>query len=182
MTTRKLTDGETALCRKIFGTAIDYDRVRVHAGVFMRFQPQNCSMAPNGQLYMAGNYKNDYAATDAFWRSHFIHEMTHVWQYQNKVLNPIIAAAQITLAHNFNYSAGYDYRLEHGKDLTAYNMEQQACIVQDYYRITVEQDDRHSGRCQNECAISDRLPLYHAVLKNFLNNPGYKTQPKPPQP
>lgn len=185
MTNRHLTAGEIALCKTVFGTSIDYAKVTVHPTRFLPFQPSGCSMAPNGHLYMYGTFKDDYTAEGAEWRTHFMHEMTHVWQYQNKVLDPIMAAIELTIRSGFNYMAGYAYKLEAGKDLVSYNMEQQASIVEDYYALTRESNPFHQGRCQNSCSHDEKIALYETVLKQFLKNPHYARRnelPKPPRP
>lgn len=186
MTTRMLCAGEIALCQTVFGNSIDYAAVRVHSTPFLPLiQPKGCSMAPNGQLYMYGTYQDDYSK-DADWRIHFIHEMTHVWQYQNKVLDPVKAGIEIALAHKFNYMAGYAYTLESGRAFTSYNMEQQASIVEDYFALVHEGAFWHGGRCQNNCSPADKIGLYESVLKDFLKDPAYvrkngpASPPKPP--
>jgi len=62
--------------------------------------------------------------------------MTHVLQYQNNILNPITSAIGEMIKHAFHYSDVYKYTLEESKDLLDYGMEQQAVIVEDYFRIT----------------------------------------------
>jgi hypothetical protein len=160
MAARPLTAGETDLARRVFGTAIDYDKVRVHDTTFLPGLPPDTAMAPNGQLYMARLYKPDYAQGNLRDQHLFIHEMTHVWQYQNKILHPIAAAADLSLRHKFNYGAAYAYCLEDGKDLLDYNMEQQACIVADHFHALC------MGDAEKCAALSE-------PLSRFLENPCY---------
>jgi hypothetical protein len=56
-------------------------------------------------------------------RAHFVHELTHVWQYQNG-RNLILTRPPL---------ARYRYTLKPGKAFTRYGIEQQACIVADAY-------------------------------------------------
>jgi hypothetical protein len=51
MESRALTPGEIALCRSVFGDAIDYAKVRLIKGKWWPFQPRNAAMAPNGRIY-----------------------------------------------------------------------------------------------------------------------------------
>lgn len=171
---RKLTSGEIDLARLVFGDAIDYAKVEVTNARFTGFHPKGVAMAPDGNLYMPECYSTDYAAESSYWRGCFIHEMAHVWQFQQKILNPVTEALMLNYRHAFNYRAAYDYRLETGKDLLDYNMEQQASILQDYFMRTLENENSWEGRCKNK-GISDdqRRDLYESVLKNFAANPSY---------
>lgn len=174
---RVLTAGEITLAREVFGNSLDYDRVRITEGRFHPLHPRGTGMAPNGNLYMYGCYSPDYSLGTLQAQAHFIHEMVHVWQYQNKVLDPITAAIQLTLKHKFNYMAAYNYNLASGRDLLSYNMEQQATIIQDYFLLTRSNGLCHTGRCQNNAQID----VYQNVLANFLTDPSYVRQNPPPK-
>ena len=175
MTSRPLTDGETALAKTVFGASIDYGAVRISDEKFLglNFLPEGTAMAPNGNLYMPGCYKDDYSQEPVMWQGTFIHEMTHVWQFQNKILQPIAEAFKLTLKHDFNYTAAYAYTLDGKKDLLDYNMEQQASIVQDYFAM--KQDGYYSpwGNCQNTCDDDEKKKLFEKVMEKFIADPGY---------
>ena len=67
----------------------------------------------------------------------FIHELTHVWQYQNFGAGYIAAAlyAQKTPAgYNYTYTEGW-HLSEH---LLDFNAEQQADLIQDAYRMQMQ--------------------------------------------
>lgn len=180
MTSRKLTAGEINLCQTVFGSSIRYDEVEIHAGKFMPFQPAGTAMAPEGNLYMYGCYQDDYSTMGLHTQAHFIHEMTHVWQFQQKILEPISAAIDLNIQHLFNYRAAYLYLLDPKKDLLAYNMEQQATIVQDYF-VMRHGDDEKSLKCQNRECAADRFAMMEKVLENFLNDPHYAKRDSFPQ-
>lgn len=150
---RSLTTGEIVLARQVFGDSINYESVKIHDGAFIFFQPKRSGMTPNGEIYIRDCFSADYSQGDASDRSFFIHEMTHVWQYQNKVLNPITEAIKLNLKHKFNYSAAYDFKLDDKKYLTDYNMEQQASIVAEYYLVKDARGD---------------VSQHEKVLKKFL--------------
>ena len=173
MTSRPLTQGEITLAQGIFGNAIDYGRVRIHDGKFMPFHPKGTGMAPEGNLYMYGCYHDDYSVKGPRVRAHFIHEMAHVWQYQNRILDPIRAAVELNLRHRFNYGASYAYHIDGTKDLLDYNMEQQATIIQDYFLLCREACGLESGHCRNADDAQARLPLYAKTLEKFLKDPAY---------
>jgi hypothetical protein len=123
-TERLLTDGEVALCRPLFGAAIDYDRVRVHRRRWWRFQPRDTIMAPDGAIWchpQGTAWREDYAGASPAMQALFVHEMTHVWQAQKggRWYLPLIR-------HPF---CRYDYVLTPGKPFARYGIEQQAEIV-----------------------------------------------------
>ena len=166
MATRGLTAGEIALAQALFKDVIDYDRVTVHNHKFVFFQANNGGMTPNGAIYAVGSgYSGDYSLGSVKTQAFFIHEMTHVWQYQVKVMNPIAAAIGEYCRCLGRYARAYRYELTAGKDLLQYRLEQQAQIVQDYYLLRI-------GAAQ-ELDASAAMPLYQDVLANFLNDPGY---------
>lgn len=180
MKPRPLTSGEISLARTVFGDSIDYASVSVSEEKYIFFQPSGTAMAPNGNLYMHGCYCDDYAAGDALTRGFFIHEMTHVWQFQNKILDPVKAAFELSLKHKFNYLASYDFILDEKKDLVDYGMEQQASIVQAYYMMVHGGAGGYTGNCMNQCTDDERLGLCEKVLRNFLADPAYARQGKFP--
>ncbi|MDE1153908.1 MAG: hypothetical protein PW788_15350 [Micavibrio sp.] len=170
---RPLTAGEIALARGVFGNAIDYATVTVTPDKFMGFHPEGTAMAPDGNLYMHGCYQPDYSALPVYEQSVFIHEMTHVWQFQNKILQPVAEAVKLNLKLKFDYAAAYPYTLDAKKDLLEYNMEQQASIVEDYFTMKAYGFSTGFERCRNILGDNDKIDLYEKVLANFIKDPGY---------
>jgi hypothetical protein len=75
---RRLTDGEVAMVRQLFGDAIDVSRVRVHARRYLPFglQPKHCAMAPNGSLYFHHScFRDDFSRASVRDQHWFMHEM-----------------------------------------------------------------------------------------------------------
>ena len=123
MTARPLTPAETALARTMFGDAIDYARVEIRNRKWIFFQPRRTTMAPTGHIHFhpaGGLYRDDFAAAGLDLQGLFIHEMVHVWQYQQGIFLPL-------KRHPF---CTYAYALHPGRPLTGYGIEQQAMIVQ----------------------------------------------------
>lgn len=93
---RKLTPGETALARTAFATKIDYSRVILSDGpgneplAHIAFARGNSAITVNSSIYFKSDYCPDFSAPGRN-RQVFIHEMTHVWQYQKLGL-PAFAA------------------------------------------------------------------------------------------
>ena len=166
---RKLTQNEIDMAKTVFGDAIDYDVVRINDKKYMFFQSKHVAMAPNGNLYMGAQLKSDdYALENSFSkRSLFIHEMAHVWQFQNKILHPLKTGVKLMVKHAFNYGAAYPYKLDSKKDLLEYNMEQQASIIQDYFLLNHQGVFRWQGNCKNDEKVAKRAAAYEKVLENF---------------
>lgn len=171
MTHRNLTTGETALARRVFGSSIDYAKVRVHDRGYVFFQPNNSGMTPNGELYMKGVYNSDYASQSAYRRAFFIHEMVHVWQFQLRVLSPVGAAIGEMIHHVGSYDQAYRYLLVKDKDLLDYKIEQQAAMIEDFARIKILNIPLGRGQMQNQPAHG--IPLLMKTLAKFVSNPGY---------
>ena len=127
---RPLTQGERNLAASVFGSAIDYDPVRICRRKWFPFQPRNVAMAPCGHIHFHphGQLWSDDFAADAGWRQAlFIHEMTHVWQTQKagKYYLPL-------MRHPF---CRYGYALKPGQKLARYGLEQQAEIVKHAFML-----------------------------------------------
>ncbi|EIZ80033.1 hypothetical protein WSK_1400 [Novosphingobium sp. Rr 2-17] len=121
---RALTEGEVALTRSVFGEAIDCELVRVKRKRWFPFQPANTVMAPCGHLHFHPRsplYHDDFAQSHATLRGLFIHEMTHIWQTQQR--------GRWYLPLMRDPLCRYDYRLRAGWTLERYGIEQQAEIV-----------------------------------------------------
>ncbi|MDR5811285.1 Rhs element Vgr protein [Caballeronia sp. LZ019] len=162
---RPLTAGEIAIARLVFRDAIDYSTVRVHARPYLPFglQPPHTAMAPNGHLYFPpACHQNDFAAcgiSDQMW---FIHEMTHVWQFQLGYWVRTRGAIRIGL--------DYGYTLAAGKRLSDYNMEAQGNVLADYFALRFRGSPArlYEGRYRH---APDALALYEAVLAEFIAAP-----------
>lgn len=121
---RALSDGEIALARSIFGTAIEYGAVRIRRRKWFPFQPRGITMAPRGNLHFhprSKAYCDDFSFASLALQGHFIHEMTHVWQVQTR-------GKYFLLTRRMPW-ARYDYSLVPGRPLTHYGIEQQAEII-----------------------------------------------------
>jgi hypothetical protein len=99
--------------------------------------------------------------------------MAHVWQYQLEVLNPITAAIGESISHFFNYEKAYEYTLEKGKDLLDYAIEQQAAMIEDYYRVHIAGIRPVRGYMQNDLGEVRKNNLLKSVLSRFIKDPNY---------
>lgn len=121
---RPLTPGERALAAEMFGSAVDPDPVRLHRRKWFPFQPKGAIMAPDGHIWVHPKshlWRDDYSAAPLGLQGLFIHEMTHVWQAQQRGRWYLVL-----MRHPF---CRYAYDLRPGWPLSRYGLEQQAEIV-----------------------------------------------------
>ena len=123
-TTRPLTSSERALAQAMFGSAIDYDSVTVRRRKWFPFQPRNTVMAPCGHIHIHPRselWRDDFAEAHVGLQGLFLHELTHVWQTQQRgrYYLPL-------MRHPF---CRYGYTLQPDWPLERYGIEQQAEIV-----------------------------------------------------
>ena len=156
--TRGLTDAEKEIAQSIFGESINLNLVRI--------DEYSISNLFNGKRpFVTFNTINTWGELDDVT---FIHELTHVWQYGavGAIYIPDSLAAQNDAGINGTYppnintpgTSGYRYggytelekRINDAQNLSSFNYEQQATIVEHYYEI------REDGVNSND----KYLPLY----------------------
>lgn len=133
---RKLTNGEIALARTAFGDRIKYDKVRLSDGPGMQplahaaFARGNPAITVGSTVYFKRSYCRDFSAPGED-KVAFLHEMTHVWQYQALGLAAFFARYGAEFA-----SAGGQpdrmYRYNSGDPFDRAMLEAQAEMVADY--------------------------------------------------
>jgi hypothetical protein len=125
---RKMSEDEIQLAYPIFGHHIDYDLIRIDSAA--KFGTKKIAVA-----YVSFNTIN---YNTNIRKEVFIHELVHIWQYQH--FGSIYIARAIKAQRS---KEGYDYggapnlynmMLKNAK-LTDFNFEQQADIIEDYYRM-----------------------------------------------
>jgi hypothetical protein len=129
MNSRPLTSGEVRLGKSKFGSAINYRDTAVVRGAYLPFAR---TMSPNGKMYYPGlEYSPDFSRELPALQSKFIHEMTHVFQYQGLGYGTAALAA----AHIFHGQYKYLPVKNPDRPFFNYGIEQQAMIMQDYFRL-----------------------------------------------
>ncbi len=121
---RFLTPGEVEIARTVFGDAIDYSGVQLRRRKWFPFQPKRITMAPRGHLHFhpqGSAYCDDFSREHILRQGLLIHELTHVWQTQER--------GDWYLILNRHPFCRYDYALKAGQPFRAYGIEQQAEIV-----------------------------------------------------
>lgn len=119
-----MTDGEIALARSVFGSAVDLAPVTIRRRKFFPFQPRQVAMAPCGHIHFhpgASAYCDDFATASLSRQGLLIHELTHVWQTQRR--------GRFYLPTHRHPFCRYSYSLKPGQRLERYGIEQQAEIV-----------------------------------------------------
>lgn len=166
---RPLTEGEVAMARLVFQSAIAYGDVRIRSGSLLSVGGQ--AVAPRGHIHFPRvRCQPDFSRAGPVDQVWFIHEMAHVWQYQQGYG---VLRAGLVMALKGGYLAGapayrYDAHADAGRRLCHFNMEQQADLIAHYF------DARFlSGNPSAAHAVRQRLlPFYEAVLADFLQDPG----------
>ncbi|WP_343580693.1 zinc protease [Acinetobacter sp.] len=177
---RTLTAREITLAREVFKDSIDYSKVKIiNGGLLGMPNASKNAMTPFGSIHLPSedyDTTKDFGldTTDATLKIWFIHEMTHVWQYQHGFNN---ARAGINTGINGGYtqrSLAYEYSLaDISKKFNEYNMEQQAEIVSHYFDAThMYQTTHNSPRLHKQNVMN--LPRLRQVLSDFLVNPDNK--------
>lgn len=152
--TRSLYHWEKTLAKSVFGNSIQYHRVRIDE--YALVGPKQYRLC-----YVSGNTLNAWGGME---NSLLIHELTHVWQYQHFGLAYIPRAlrAQHSKA-GYNYGGAVQlkrYRKQ-GKTIFDFNLEQQADIVSDYYRLREGYPPRWG-----DAQYAD-LPIYEHFVKQM---------------
>ena len=96
--------------------------------------------------------------------STFIHELTHIWQFEKmgSVYIPrALRAQQSPLGYDYGGVSALKICREKGKSFLSFNFEQQGDIVSDYYRIK-----NGYQPCWGNASLND-LPVYESFIKQL---------------
>jgi len=137
---RPLTDDEKTYAKDVFQDSVDYDKIEITRDSMMAAgAPRTIGNTINLKSDW-GHFKGDTLELTDVGRETLIHEMGHVWQYQNGGLQyiPDSIIAQIKAAiSGGNRNAAYDWRSQHkaGVPWENWNPEQQASAIEDYNKL-----------------------------------------------
>jgi hypothetical protein len=131
---RGLTGDEIAELKKIFGENIDYSQVRIKDGP----EAGIASLNDGNRAFTSGNtiyMKRDKSAPD--YLETLVHEMTHVWQFQNG--GTAYQAQSLTAQGESPNNGAYDWQaaMQAGKSWSELNPEEQAKLIEDGYAAGV---------------------------------------------
>ena len=120
---RPLTSGEQTLATSVFGDALDPSRVRIVP------IPASTAVTVGPVIFMPHDAPRDFAAAPLHLQAWLIHELTHVWQFENRPLRTLGSWAKVAVSGGYGPGQpGYRYDLPF--DWAALNLEQQARVVE----------------------------------------------------
>lgn len=166
-----LTKEYVDVVRPILGDDVDYSKVRIMFGKVSSLQKDTRVMTIGNTIYYPPMYT---PAPDDL----FAHEMTHVWQQQNKIPQTGLSGVVNILFKYKSYNDAYAYVPDTSKKLTDYNLEQQAEMVQDYViKKTLLQTHPTNQKLQEEVdvlakIISTCLPIDTCADIHVANDKG----------
>ena len=172
--TRELNDREQDIARSVFGDSINLNLVRIDEYSVFATKAIN-----DGRPFTTFNTINTWDPLDD---ATLIHELSHVWQYGK--VGAIYIPDALTSQNDagvpgeedtyppgveISGSTGYRYggfielekRINNGQKLSSFNYEQQASIIEDYYKI----------RSDNRTDNNPSLPLYAYFVKEVSSLP-----------
>lgn len=146
MTARRLTEGEIREASSCFTNHLDYAAVRIHDTKWFFLQPDTIAMAPRGAVHFPPTCCRPDFSVDPDLMAWLVHELTHCWQHQ---------AGQWVMLRGI-YERTYEYgTLTERSYFDRFNIEQQASIVEDLYRLSKGMKTRRG---------SGTLSAYQAVV------------------
>lgn len=113
--------------------------------------------------YSGGNYPEPGAV--------FIHELAHAWQIKNNTLDGVISG----LSDSYSYFDGIDRTVDKswaGRSFRAFDNEQQAHIVDDWYGAFVRREETTEGDF-HYVLDEHGLPITYLDGADALNDPAY---------
>jgi hypothetical protein len=136
----KLNANERQLLSTVFKQTLPYDSIVCKVNSLKTGGKDNSITITGTPHFAAEVYCADFCEPSVLkYEKHkvatFFHEMTHVWQYYHGI-SVWRSAAQVLFDYQFKYGNGYPYSLRSGKKFSQFNIEQQASIVEDYWRLT----------------------------------------------
>lgn len=123
MRLRRLAAGEQALARSVFGAALDPKRTWILTGA----PTGPWAMVVFGLMLFPVDVA-DFSATGVHRQAWFVHELTHVWQFQTRPLWTLQSWARAALTGGYGFGRAYRYALP--LQWRKLNLEQQAKAVE----------------------------------------------------
>lgn len=198
---RRLSYGEQMMARSVFGDSIDYTHVKLFNRYYAFMKGiTDCHMAPNGNIYMPlnrGRKKVDDFSLPGKPQTRLMHELTHVWQYQQG-MNIYGSALSAWLKNGLNdYGQSYKFDVNGKAKFGDLNLEQQAMAVEKYFtaRSEVAVIVKNQGTraeieqaCQSLVPLENKLKIALPIQKEAACNgvkvvkPTVSAQVTPPAP
>lgn len=153
--TRPLSSKEIEIAKTIFGDGLNYELIRWDKKAYFGAKKHKIAYVSFHTINSWGTLRADI----------FIHELVHVWQYEQMgaVYMPRALAAQKT-KEGYNYGGIEPLERYAYKGLSAFNLEQQADIIADYFRIINDMKPEWGS------ATKADLPLYETYVNEMRNS------------
>lgn len=182
---RPLSSSERALARPVFEQSIDYDRVRIVETSILAYRT-------------VGNVirvESGFTTTDEEMAKTLIHELTHVWQYQQSGTGYMSTAIQTQIGAAIgsgSRNAAYDYVASAERSFFQFTPEQQGSIVENYFAMVRDQAapathntflSNHTNaqgafvsldRARRMAEIRNELPIHERYMQQLR-----RTRPRP---
>ncbi len=126
--TRLLSNDELSQAKSVFGESIQWERVRIDEKAFIGCKQWHF-------CYVSFYTINSWGSMNM---PLLIHELTHIWQFERYgavYIPQALKAMHSKAGYNYGGVPGLQNAKEAGCKLSDFNMEQQADIVADYFRI-----------------------------------------------
>ncbi len=153
--TRPLSSREIEVAKTVFEDSLNYELIRWDKKAYFGAKKNKIAYVSFHTVNSWGDLRADI----------FIHELVHVWQYERMgaVYIPRALAAQKTEA-GYNYGGVEALKIHQHKGLSAFNLEQQADIIADYFRI------KNDMRPEWGKGKKADLPLYEVYVSEIRNS------------
>jgi len=164
---KPLSAEQIEMLRGVYGDSIDYSKVEIKEakGLIGAFNSSSYFVVGNTIYVPPGKeLKGDL----------LVHEMAHVWQYQNGGVDYMgkAVAAQWWGPEGEGYSKGYYYKgdILSGKPFERLNPEQQAELMQDACKWGVVPPDFHENQIHqyNELSSAQKDQLYQDAVRDGI--------------
>jgi hypothetical protein len=143
---RPLVLAEIDFLKQIFGDSVDYSQVEIWVGSPALTLSQGRAFVERNTIHLPANLSTGRPVLTGFskWLSSealplFVHEMTHVWQFQNGgwtyAPSAFLAQQQAIILTGSDFIA-YKWRLVRNQKWQYWNPEQQAAAIEEYYVLS----------------------------------------------
>jgi hypothetical protein len=179
---RPLTADEIAYAREVFQDSIDYSKITItRDSLLAAGAPRTLGNTINLKSDW-GHFKEDTLELTEQGKTTLIHEMGHVWQYQNGGLRyiPDSIIAQIKAAiGGGSRNVAYDWQAADaaGTPWEKWNPEQQAAAIEDYNKLL--RRSQAPDVTLEELAQLSRLMKYIEKVRAREGAPGSSPRPQP---
>ena len=147
-----------------FADSIDYARVKIYQGIPC-LPTMQVAVSPNGNIYFPrNNCPDDFALASESHQIWMIHELTHVWQYQQG-FKTWLGGLFLFVSGGYRRRRAYLYpNLSDIYHFGMLNMEQQADLLAHYYASCYLKGNIYNAQNQT----------FQKILKSFIDDPCQK--------